>query len=119
MVFSQVTALPWTCAAVTIPQHFPACPQARCLFAQVIHSLVHRKVSQQRPLPGFAGSGRSYPHVLRDTAAARAGWQGSDRAAADGGAARPQPSGPPADQEPVGSSCGRYQTERQPSEAAQ
>jgi hypothetical protein len=29
------------------PQHFPPCPQARCLFAQVIHRLVHRMVSQQ------------------------------------------------------------------------
>jgi hypothetical protein len=29
------------------PQHFPACAQARCLFAQVIHRFVHRKVSQQ------------------------------------------------------------------------
>jgi hypothetical protein len=73
------------------------------------------------PLPGFAGSGRSYPQVLRDTAAARAGWQGGDRAAADGGAARPQLSGPPgpgasharplAGQEPAGSCRGRYRTD--------
>ncbi len=29
------------------PQHFPPYPQASCLFAQVIHRLVHRMVSQQ------------------------------------------------------------------------
>jgi hypothetical protein len=29
------------------PPHFPVCPQAGCLFAQVIHSLVHRMASQQ------------------------------------------------------------------------
>jgi hypothetical protein len=85
MVFPQVTAL--TCARRRRhnPQHFSTCPQARCLFAQVIHNLVHRNGEPAVPLPGFAGSGLSYLQVLRDTAAARAGWQDGDRAAADAG----------------------------------
>ena len=41
------------------PQHFPACTQARCIFAQAIHTFMHRKVRHQDPswARGSGGSG--------------------------------------------------------------
>jgi hypothetical protein len=44
MVFTQVEAQQGAWQRYRDPQYFPARAQAYCLFAQVIHRLVHRKV---------------------------------------------------------------------------
>jgi hypothetical protein len=56
MMFSQVTGPKAVRAAATIPSISPACPQACCLFAQVIHRFVHRKAGKV-----VAGLGQRQP----------------------------------------------------------
>lgn len=58
MPLPQVTTLLPAGDATAIPSISPACAQACCLFAQVIHKLVHRKEDHQAFAGGAAVANR-------------------------------------------------------------